>query len=542
MSFSSNRKINNNSSCSNDKINSNNGKFLQKIAKFLPERVACLTNSKLKPLRFSASAIQLNSPRIPLKKQRSWIFIRPLSEAGRLSSSKENNPLNTQLPREDSPESLENLEERSESPMHEKINSFQSSSFSGSTLEASEINAHEKITKIQFEMKLPNELIALVFSLIPPESVTKYSRLSKSFKSIVTESASFPKRNFDYFIPAENPNPNQPDGNHYPHRKSVEDQLRDFDDIYAHYDHFWFMWPNNFQIEYAKRKLIKQPELSVTNNQFREYSAWMRKVPNCTSMLDNLREISLCDLNMHGEFSTVLCAMPKLELIYAPFNSFSGPIPQRISNMKNLAVLNMGNNKISGPFPTVFGDFLTNLKSINFERNQLIGPLPHNIGALVNLRALTLALNNLCGRIPNEICCLVNLTTLDLSRNKFEGPIPAGIGSLVHINMLDISNNKLSGNIPAGLGSCSALNHLTMSRNRLNGRLPETICNLINLYALYFDNNNIEGLIPANVHNMYRLAYVAFHGNNLQVPENVNMNIRQWKLFQEGFELSARNY
>ena len=66
-----------------------------------------------------------------------------------------------------------------------------------------------------------------------------------------------------------------------------------------------------------------------------------------------------------------------------------------------------------------------------------------NFSAFRNLFVLDLANNSLSGTIPQEIGKLRNLSFLVLSINQLSGPIPSSIGNLTSLSILYLWGNKL---------------------------------------------------------------------------------------------------
>ncbi|XP_057990419.1 receptor-like protein EIX2 [Hevea brasiliensis] len=92
---------------------------------------------------------------------------------------------------------------------------------------------------------------------------------------------------------------------------------------------------------------------------------------------------------------------------------------------------------------------LSLLTCIDMSGNNLSGELPEAITKLVGLEVLNLSRNHISGQIPESISELRQLLSLDLSGNTLSGPIPQSISSLTFLGSLNVSNNNLSGIIPS---------------------------------------------------------------------------------------------
>ncbi|XP_061959757.1 leucine-rich repeat protein 1-like isoform X2 [Populus nigra] len=105
--------------------------------------------------------------------------------------------------------------------------------------------------------------------------------------------------------------------------------------------------------------------------------------------------------------------------------------------------------------------------------NELVGPIPRELGNLKSLVSLDLYHNNLTGTIPASLSKLSNLKFLRLNGNRLTGRIPRELTKLQSLKILDVSNNDLCGTIPTS-GSFSKLTEESFVNNsRLEG--PELV-------------------------------------------------------------------
>lgn len=91
--------------------------------------------------------------------------------------------------------------------------------------------------------------------------------------------------------------------------------------------------------------------------------------------------------------------------------------------------------------------------SLNWANSGLDGELPAEMGLLRNLTLLDLGENQIGGSLPDALYDLTALESLYLHQNKLTGSISDRIENLYGLVNLYLSNNELSGGFPANLGS-----------------------------------------------------------------------------------------
>lgn len=186
--------------------------------------------------------------------------------------------------------------------------------------------------------------------------------------------------------------------------------------------------------------------------------------------------------------------------MYLPAISLAKEIPREISQLTELAALDLSRNELIGPIHAGLAN-LRKLIWLDLSDNQLTGYIPAELQMLSQLAWLDISDNKIAGRIPTELSNLRKLKTLDLSNNNFWTIIPAVLGNLPELNVLDLSNNNFLSAIPANLGSLSKLVSLDISHNKLTGSIPSELGSLAeieggNLKVFSFCGNRLTGAVP----------------------------------------------
>ncbi|KAK7362816.1 hypothetical protein VNO77_04939 [Canavalia gladiata] len=91
------------------------------------------------------------------------------------------------------------------------------------------------------------------------------------------------------------------------------------------------------------------------------------------------------------------------------------------------------------------------IDGLGLDNQGLKGFLPNDVSRLLNLQILNLSGNSIHGAIPSSIGAITSLQELDLSYNVFNGSIPESLGQLTSLQRLNLNGNILSGRVPATL-------------------------------------------------------------------------------------------
>jgi hypothetical protein len=144
--------------------------------------------------------------------------------------------------------------------------------------------------------------------------------------------------------------------------------------------------------------------------------------------------------------------------------------------------------------------------------NNLSGSLPHEIIALSHIKLLSLPLNdNLIGPLPEQIGKMSLLDDLRLFDVALTGSLPDSFGSLNQLTYLAIQRSGLGGTLPASIGGLTALQTLLMEENNFSGALPTEVGKLKSLVRWYGSSNDFEGAVPSEVGGLQALRKYEMH-------------------------------
>ncbi|CAL2253841.1 unnamed protein product [Prunus armeniaca] len=192
------------------------------------------------------------------------------------------------------------------------------------------------------------------------------------------------------------------------------------------------------QIEAEILSLKSLSFLSLGYNRFTNLTRAMKILMSCRSLHALLLSGSFVGEGMPSDDDMVdFDGFQNLRVFSLAYCNLTGQIPVWLSKLKNLEMLVMDFNQITGPIP-------------NVSNNNIVGEIPAEIGQSHILQGLALGYNNFSGIIPNQISNLKNLEILDFSTNHLYGIIPSSLASLNFLKELNVSYNNLEGPIPTG--------------------------------------------------------------------------------------------
>ena len=282
---------------------------------------------------------------------------------------------------------------------------------------------------------------------------------------------------------------------------------------------------------------------------------------------DLLEELSIANSSV-TEFSNDLGKLKKLNKLVLKDNRFLQKLPNNITHLTNLKVLDLRNskqlelnqeqtswiNKLKENGCIVYIDQFNEASLVPLVEidDALMGGVnelfPHNTSSVVvqednwmerlwqwaddnNISDLTRRefeswyddgqMEGFWQGFPRNKGALLSLKELNLPDNALEY-IPREIKNLSKLEVFGLWDNSLK-TLPKEIGKLINLKELILSRNKIK-TLPNEVTNLPNLYSLKLDENSLSN-IPEEIYSMTCLKTLSLMFNNLKELPNLSENL-----------------
>ncbi|KAL5732400.1 hypothetical protein ACOSQ2_032092 [Xanthoceras sorbifolium] len=232
------------------------------------------------------------------------------------------------------------------------------------------------------------------------------------------------------------------------------------------------------------------------------------------SFLSNLRNLEVLDLS-GNEISGTL-----QELVGSQFEQFRRSLSTCLNNLTNIRALDLSSNQLSGNISSDIQNLMTPLEYLSLEDNNFEGlfsfilETENFLQPPNQLKVLYLSNCNLHA-IPSFVMYQHSLEFIDLSHNKMVGTFPTW---LLHNNTrlqdMNLMNNSFTGILQLP-NSTHDLLQLTISENNMTGQLPKNMGTILpRLSYLNLSRNSFEGHIPSSMGEMKGLKTLDLSSNN----------------------------
>ncbi|CAI0425598.1 unnamed protein product [Linum tenue] len=253
------------------------------------------------------------------------------------------------------------------------------------------------------------------------------------------------------------------------------------------------------------------------------------------TQLKNLKVLWVSNANLIGEIAPTIGEMAALEYLDLSTNKLNGSIPDGLFRLKNLTVVYLYKNRLSGPIPQSVESL--ELTDVDVSDNNLSGLIPDDFGKLEKARILNLFFNNLGGEIPESIGRLPQLKEFSVFTNNLSGSIPADFGRYSMLEVLQVDSNRLTGQLPEHLCSNGKLDGVAAYDNFLSGELPASLGNCSTLRFLSIKNNSFSGELPAGLWTATNLETLIIGDNSFtgQLPDDMSWNLSRIEMSNNNF-------
>ncbi|CAA7391624.1 unnamed protein product [Spirodela intermedia] len=257
--------------------------------------------------------------------------------------------------------------------------------------------------------------------------------------------------------------------------------------------------------------------------------------------LRNLEKLDISHNNFSSSVPPGISRLRCLLVLDAYSNSFTGPVPQGLATLRRLEYLNLGGSFFEGTVPAGLAG-LQGLRYLHLAGNLLNGTLPRELGNLSRLEHMEIGYNQFHGGVPPEFGRLSSLHYLDVSSAKLSSPLPPELGNLTRLESLFLFKNSITGTIPSSFSELRSLKVLDLSENRLSGPIPWGISSLSNLTLLSLMSNELSGEVPAGIGDLPNLEDLLLWNNSLTggLPQKLGSNGKLQRLDVSSNSLTGR--
>lgn len=156
-----------------------------------------------------------------------------------------------------------------------------------------------------------------------------------------------------------------------------------------------------------------------------------------------------CDAS--NSWKGVLCTGNTVTRVDVNKQKLNNALNSAVGDLTGLTYLDLSNNNMTGPIPTTISS-LGSLYFLSLGGNHFSG-IPQQLSALTVLTLLNIGTNQASGTIPQQLSTLRNLQQLFLDHNLLTGSIPAQLSGMVSLNQLFLDDNALTATLPPVLST-----------------------------------------------------------------------------------------
>lgn len=210
--------------------------------------------------------------------------------------------------------------------------------------------------------------------------------------------------------------------------------------------------------------------------------------------------------------------LSRLTILNLSRNELGNSVFEILSRLDSLRELHMSDNNINGFLPQSISS-LTRLEVLDLSNNRVLS-VPESIRSMAGLRVLNVSGNQLTG-LPMDALETLPITDLDVSGNALVGALfPFGVTGLKHIQELNVSNNSLASLAFSESVSLPNIRILKISNNRMVS-LPD-MSGWTELVTVAAGGNKLS-MLPQGFVSLKKVRHADFSSNDLtRIDERVS--------------------
>ncbi|XP_021729205.1 receptor protein kinase TMK1-like [Chenopodium quinoa] len=280
--------------------------------------------------------------------------------------------------------------------------------------------------------------------------------------------------------------------------------------------------PQSASLDSAAMQSLKQSLKLPTNVDWSAPDSCKWPGVACDSS-NRVTRIQLRSLGLTGTLSPAVGNLTSLEVLELMNNKVTGPLPS-FKGLSSLQRLYLHNNSFSS-IPDDFFDGLTSLQEVYLDSNPFsTWSIPQGLKDASSLKNFSAMSANVVGNIPDIFNPdnFPGIIHLRLSNNNLTGGLPSsfsglGLQSLWLNGQLDSHGSRsLNGTIDV-LQNMTQLVQIWLNMNALTGPIPD-LSKLAGLEDLNLRDNSLTGPVPVSLTRMSSLKVVNLTNNALQGP------------------------
>ncbi|GAB4828692.1 mitogen activated protein kinase [Ancistrocladus abbreviatus] len=234
---------------------------------------------------------------------------------------------------------------------------------------------------------------------------------------------------------------------------------------------------------------------------------------------NRVTRIQLGNLGVSGSLSSSITNLTNLQVLELTNNRISGALPS-LAGLGLLQTLNLMNNSFTS-VPSNFFDGLSSLQEVYLDNNNFNQwSIPEGLQAASSLKNFSANSANVSGTIPSFLnsSTFPGMIHLHLADNALQGGLPASFSgfSLQSLWLNGQKDRGLGGSIQV-LQNMTLLEQIWLNMNGFTGPIPD-LSGLTSLSDLNLRDNSLTGPVPSSLMKLASLRVVNLTNNWLQGP------------------------